>query len=175
MSSRTPLHAPMRHRSLFLSDLHLGSRACQADKLLNFLYQHEAHYIYLVGDIFDVWHPRAVHWTRDHERIIDLLRSREQQGVKIVRLPGNHDPVHVEKQNGFAHTDLFTATQKTVIHEGADGRRYLVLHGDCCDFWPLSTHLFSRLGSGIDWCWRRRKEPYRAYAPADPFSAKNPA
>ncbi|MEE3650342.1 MULTISPECIES: UDP-2,3-diacylglucosamine diphosphatase [unclassified Brenneria] len=157
MSHDSLLLSPIRYRSLFLSDLHLGSRGCRADKLLAFLRLHEADHIYLVGDIFDIWHRRAVHWTRHHDLIIDLLCRRERQGVKIVRLPGNHDPLSLTGRCVHPLLTAIAPTANPVIHKAADKRRYLVLHGDCCDFWPGRSHAVSRLGSGIDWYLRRRQ------------------
>ncbi|QTF08725.1 UDP-2,3-diacylglucosamine diphosphatase [Brenneria izadpanahii] len=165
MSPYGRFHSPMRYRSLFLSDLHLGSRGCRADKLLAFLRLHEADHIYLVGDTFDFWHRRAVHWTPHHDFIIDLLRRREQQGVKIVRLPGNHDPLSLTGENIHPQLASLAATVGPVIHKAADKRRYLVLHGDCCDFWHGRSYTVSRLGSGIDWYLRSRQELRRSGRP----------
>ncbi|MCG8154681.1 UDP-2,3-diacylglucosamine diphosphatase [Brenneria goodwinii] len=162
MSPYGRFHSPMRYRSLFLSDLHLGSRRCRADKLLAFLRLHEADHIYLVGDTFDFWHRRAVHWTPQHDFIIDLLCRREQQGVKIVRLPGNHDPLSLTGEDINPQLTSIAPTAGPIIHKGADKRRYLVLHGDCCDFWPGRSYAISRLGSGIDWYLLRRQELMRS-------------
>lgn len=142
---------PTRLRSLFLSDLHLGSRKCQADFLLTFLRNHEADHIYLVGDTFDIWHPRAAHWTPQHDLIIDLLCERARQGVRIVNLPGNHDPLNEILHPAHSRLHAAIPCLRSVVHHTEEGKRFLVVHGDCCDFWPLRSYTFSRLGSGIDW------------------------
>lgn len=141
---------PTRFRSLFLSDLHLGSRRCEAEKLLTFLKNHEADHIYLVGDTFDIWHQRAVHWTRSHDLIIDLLCERARQGVRVINLPGNHDPHSETLHPAHSVLNALMPGYRSVVHKTTQGKRYLVTHGDCCDFWPLRSYTFSRLGSGID-------------------------
>ena len=141
---------PTRFRSLFLSDLHLGSRRCEAEKLLTFLKNHEADHIYLVGDTFDIWHRRAVHWTPGHDLVIDLLCERARQGVRVINLPGNHDPHGETLHPAQSVLNALMPGYRSVVHNTPQGKRYLVTHGDCCDFWPLRSYTFSRLGSGID-------------------------
>lgn len=133
MTNSTP---PKRtFRTLFLSDLHLGKRHAQAEALLDFLEAHRADRIYLVGDIVDLAHlaakPRRLRqWPLTHSRVIQELAARAQAGVKVTYLPGNHDDILRAQGNlgygavGFAHE---------AVHEGADGCRYLVVHGDCFD------------------------------------------
>lgn len=173
MSSAPPPHFTRRYRSLFLSDLHLGSPRCRADKLLAFLRLHEADTLYLVGDTFDVWHRKAVHWSVHHDLIIDLLCRREREGVKIVCLPGNHDPLSQwGKEINWPHA--LTASHKPVIHRAADHRRYLVIHGDSCDFWPYRSPRLSRLGSAINWYLHRQpglQKFRRAFSPDQPPGA----
>lgn len=150
MSRYELANTPTRFRSLFLSDLHLGSRRCHADKLLTFLKNHEADHIYLVGDTFDIWHPRAVHWTRTHDLIIDLLCERVRQGVRVINLAGNHDPMSEVLHSSHSRLNSVISCHSSVVHKTKEGKRYLVVHGDCCDFWPLRSYTFSRLGSSID-------------------------
>lgn len=153
MSQSAGLPAPKRYRALFLSDLHLGSHGCRADKLLAFLHAHEAEHIYLVGDIFDFCRPRAAHWSALHDAVLDLLSQRQQQGVTIVRLPGNHDPLSASRDD--PRVNRIAPTAGPVVHQGADRRRYLVTHGDCCDLWLGRSHRMSQLGSVIEGVLRR--------------------
>lgn len=138
------------HRALFLSDLHLGTISCRADLILTFLEQNSADVIYLVGDIFDLWDPLITRWGQAQERIVDILRSRSEAGVRLVYLAGNHDRAMMHKRLWTARTDLPVEPQAQVTHDAADGRRYLVLHGDVCDARFLRLHFLTRLGSRID-------------------------
>ena len=81
-----------RFRSLFISDVHLGARGCQAEKLLDFLRWHEADTIYLVGDIVDGWALRSGwFWPQSHNDVVQKLLRQARKGVRIVYVPGNHD------------------------------------------------------------------------------------
>ena len=135
------------HRTLFLSDFHLGALGCRADRILDFLNANEADTIYLVGDILDTWHPLVPHWTDTHDRIVRLLKRRSREGTRIVYLPGNHDHV-VRGRDGRTLGGIEVIEQ--AVHTAADGRRYLVLHGDCCDARIFRSHLSTRIGSRID-------------------------
>src|SRR3977135_2528686 len=79
-------------RALFLSDVHLGARGCQADRLLDFLRVHEADTIYLVGDIVDGWALRASwYWPQPHNDVVQKLLRKARKGARLVYIPGNHD------------------------------------------------------------------------------------
>ena len=81
-----------RYRAVFISDLHLGSRGCKADCLLDFLHHVESEYLYLVGDIVDGWRLRKRwFWPDQHDQILQRLLARAAHGTKVVYLPGNHD------------------------------------------------------------------------------------
>ncbi|PKH26791.1 UDP-2,3-diacylglucosamine hydrolase [Enterobacterales bacterium CwR94] len=138
------------YRSLFLSDLHLGSRSCRAEALLDFLQQHEAECIYLVGDIFDVWRNAAFYWTPQQELILTLLCERRRQGVNVIRLPGNHDPLSQHHSNAPEPLLRIMPTAEPVYHTTANQQRFLVTHGDGCDYWFGRSPLISRLGSAVD-------------------------
>lgn len=143
---------PHHHRSLFLSDLHLGALGCRADLAAEFLERNTADRIYLVGDILDIWHPLAVHWGPAQDRIVALLRQRAAEGAELVYLIGNHD-AELAHLGEVAH---FPARLRhEVTHRAADGRLYLVLHGDICDARLLRWHIWTRIGSRIDSLLRR--------------------
>src|SRR2546429_9581483 len=83
---------PQRFRTLFLSDVHLGTKGCQADKLLDFLRHHEAETIYLVGDIVDGWRlKQGWYWPQAHNDVVQKLLRKARKGTRIVYIPGNHD------------------------------------------------------------------------------------
>jgi UDP-2,3-diacylglucosamine pyrophosphatase LpxH len=127
----TAMAAPKQYRTLFLSDLHLGTRGCQVDQLLNFLVSHDAETIYLVGDIIDGWQlDHRWYWPSSHSDALSLLMEKSRAGARLVYLPGNHDeflrPYCGARAAGLEFADK-------AIHEAANGKRYLVLHGDCFD------------------------------------------
>lgn len=123
-------------RSVFISDVHLGTRACQADRLLEFLREHPAHHLYLIGDIIDFWSMRrSIQWTPAQNTIIQKVLRRARHGEKVVFVPGNHDEA-LRDYCGAAFGDIVLAREH--IHETADGRRFLLTHGD--DFDQVTRH-----------------------------------
>jgi UDP-2,3-diacylglucosamine pyrophosphatase LpxH len=118
-----------RVRSIFLSDIHLGTRACQAERLLSFLKQHDSEYLFLVGDIVDFWAMgrRGVYWTSAMNTFAQKVLKRARAGVKVIFVPGNHDEALRDYVDStFGNIRLY----RDYEHVAADGRRYLVLHGD---------------------------------------------
>ena len=120
-----------RVRTLFISDLHLGTRTAQAAKLLQFLKQYEADTIYLVGDIIDFWKVRrGPHWAQSHNDVLQKLMRRARKGTRLVYIPGNHD----EGLRDYCGTYLSgIEVHRDCVHTTADGRRLLVTHGDQFD------------------------------------------
>jgi UDP-2,3-diacylglucosamine pyrophosphatase LpxH len=115
-------------RSIFLSDIHLGTRACQAEPLLEFLRSYAAHHVFLVGDIVDFWAMRrGVVWTAAQNTVVQKLLRRARHGERIVFIPGNHDEA-LRDYLGIAFGDI--AVRGEDVHELADGRRFLIMHGD---------------------------------------------
>ena len=126
----------LRFRSLWISDLHLGTRNLQNEQLLDFLLQTESEFLYLVGDIFDLLQAqKRWHWPPINDRIVQAILAKAENGTKVVYIPGNHDHM-LRKFNGGQISNV--RIQNSVIHETADGRRYLVLHGDRFD--PVVQH-----------------------------------
>lgn len=126
--SKIPGSSRRRYRAIFISDIHLGTRTAQAVPVLDFLKHHEADSIYLVGDIVDFWKVRrGPHWPQAHNDVIQELLRRVRHGTRLVFIPGNHD----EGLRDFAgmHFGGIEVFQ-SVLHRAADGKRYLVMHGD---------------------------------------------
>ena len=120
-----------RYRTVFISDLHLGSRGCKADCLLDFLRHVESEYLYLVGDIVDGWRLRKRwFWPDAHQQILHRLLARAEEGTEVIYLPGNHDEA-LRKWIGTTFDGV--RILHDVIHRTADGRRLLVIHGDGFD------------------------------------------
>lgn len=123
---------PRHFRTIFISDVHLGTRACQAQALMDFMRAHEADTIYLIGDIIDGWALKGGwYWPQSHNDVVQKMLRKARKGTRIIYLPGNHD----EFLRSFYGTHLGgIEVQETAIHEAANGRKYLILHGDQFDF-----------------------------------------
>lgn len=117
-----------RYRTIFLSDVHLGTRRCQAEYLLQFLSETECAELYLVGDIFDGWRmKRSWYWPASHSAVIQALLAKARAGTRVIYVPGNHDEV-LRDYIGVHFCEIEVRDQ--TVHTTADGRRFLVLHGD---------------------------------------------
>lgn len=120
-----------RYRAIFISDVHLGFRGCKADRLLDFLHRMESDYLYLVGDIVDGWRlKKRWFWPDQHDEILHRLLARAKHGTKVIYLPGNHDEA---LRRWIGKTFGGVRILHDVVHETADGRRLLVIHGDAFD------------------------------------------
>lgn len=123
-------------RSLFLSDIHLGTRACQADQLLGFLRNYTAENIFLIGDIVDFWAMRRnIVWTSAQNTVVQKILKRARRGQRVVFIPGNHDEA-LRDYLGIAFGDIEIVGEH--VHALADGRRFLLLHGD--EFDQITRH-----------------------------------
>ena len=131
-------------RTLFISDVHLGARGCQADRLLDFLRYHDAETIYLVGDIVDGWQLRSGwYWPQPHNDVVQKLLRKARKGARVIYLPGNHD----EFLRDYYGTHFGgIEVVENAIHEGADGRCYLVVHGDVFDMVVKHARWLALLG-----------------------------
>ncbi|HFB2048118.1 MAG: UDP-2,3-diacylglucosamine diphosphatase [Hyphomicrobiaceae bacterium] len=120
-----------RYRALFISDVHLGTRNCQAELLCEFLDNYDAETLYLVGDIIDFWRiKRGAFWTEAQRAAIDRLFMKERSGTRIVYIPGNHDDnLRVYCGMSFGNIEI----RQNAIFETIKGRRYVVMHGDEID------------------------------------------
>jgi UDP-2,3-diacylglucosamine pyrophosphatase LpxH len=116
------------YRTIFISDVHLGMRNCQAGALLDFLRENDAETYYLVGDIVDFWKfKRGPHWPQSHNDVLQKLLRKSRKGSRIIFIPGNHDDgLRDYCGMNFGSIEI----RRDAIHEAANGRRYLVLHGD---------------------------------------------
>jgi UDP-2,3-diacylglucosamine pyrophosphatase LpxH len=120
---------PYELRSVFLSDLHLGSRNCQVDALNEFLEQLRCQRLYLVGDVFDLWWVTRfrARFDKGERRTIALIDRLARRGTEVIYIPGNHDhPVRNWSGLPLARWKI----RRRAVHQLADGRRLLVTHGD---------------------------------------------
>jgi UDP-2,3-diacylglucosamine pyrophosphatase LpxH len=155
-----------RIRALFLSDIHLGSRACQAERLLAFLKHYECRTIFLLGDIVDFWAlRRVVYWPEAHNTVVQKLLRLARHGVEILYIPGNHD----EALKSYFDTSFGNVKlRKEYVHVAADGKRYALLHGDqydqvtTCARWlsvlgDASYNMLVDLNRSLSWARRKLK------------------
>ncbi|CAH1665481.1 Ser/Thr protein phosphatase family protein, UDP-2,3-diacylglucosamine hydrolase homolog [Chelatococcus asaccharovorans] len=121
----------LRTKALFISDVHLGTKGCQADLLLDFLRVHDADTIYLVGDMVDGWRLKQKwYWPQAHNDVVQKLLRKARKGCQIIYIPGNHD----EFLRDYVGSNFGgVLIMDYAIHEAANGRRYLVTHGDQFD------------------------------------------
>jgi UDP-2,3-diacylglucosamine pyrophosphatase LpxH len=134
----------MRYRAIFLSDIHLGTRGCQADLLLDFLARHDAQTFYLVGDVFDGWSlRRGWHWPQAHNDVLQAFLAKAQAGAEIIFVPGNHD--EVMRAYFGTHFGGIEVMDRAVFR-AADGRRFLVTHGDQFDAVVMNAKWLSHVG-----------------------------
>ena len=119
------------YRTLWLSDIHLGNKACHAEYLLAFLQQTHCKTLYLVGDIIDILALRKrLFWPQSHYRVLKIFQKMAASGTRVIYIPGNHDAA----LRDFGDSDfLEVELRQDAIHETVDGRRLLVLHGDAFD------------------------------------------
>jgi len=124
-------HAPLRFRTIWISDLHLGTPGCQAGLLLDFLRCTESRYLYLVGDIVDGWQlRRGWFWPQTHNDVVQKLLRKARKGTSVVFIAGNHDEFARHFLNlSFGGVEV----RDEAVHATADGRQLLVLHGDLFD------------------------------------------
>lgn len=154
----------LRLRTVWISDVHLGTRACKADLLLDFLGSIRTDTLFLVGDIVDLWKARSgLFWTDAQNRVLRRILELAGEGTRVVFVPGNHDE-HFREFLGMDWAGV--EIRDRVCHELADGRRLLVIHGDefdafvCEHRWlaVLGGHLYDwtvTLNTAVNWCRRR--------------------
>ena len=122
---------PIHFRTIWISDIHLGTSGCQAKRLLEFLKATESDKLYLVGDIVDGWQlKRRWYWHQTHNDVVQLVMKKAKKGTKVIFVPGNHD----EAVRQFIGLDFGgIKIRDELIHTTANGKRMLVLHGDRFD------------------------------------------
>jgi UDP-2,3-diacylglucosamine pyrophosphatase LpxH len=140
----------VRHyRAVFISDIHLGTRGCQAELLLDFIRHIECDRLYLVGDIFDGWKLKSGwYWPQAHNDVVQKILRMARKGAEIIYVPGNHDEV-ARDYCGIHFGGVMV--MRDTIHQTADGRRFLVLHGD--EFDGVTRHARWLAFAG-DWAYR---------------------
>lgn len=115
-------------RAVFLSDIHLGSKDCKAEYLIDFLRCVRTEYLFLVGDVVDFWSlKRQSYWPESHQTVMRALNQLSKQGTQVIYIPGNHD----ETLREFVGASLFNLTLvREYEYTSSSGKRLLLLHGD---------------------------------------------
>src|SRR5471030_752833 len=119
---------PIRFRTIWISDVHLGTTGCQAARLLEFLRATDSDTLYLVGDIIDGWQlKRRWYWDQVHNNVVQTVLKKAKKGTEVIFVPGNHD----EAVRQFIDLDFGgIRIRDELVHTTAQGKRMLVLHGD---------------------------------------------
>ena len=157
-----------RVRAIFLSDIHLGTRGCQAERLLEFLRCYESEYLFLIGDIVDFWAmSRSIVWTAQQNTVVQKILRRARHGQYVFLIPGNHDEA-LREYSGVSFGDIRVVNEH--VHMAADGKRYLLIHGDEFDqvtryhrwvaiLGDVAYHWLVWLNTGLSWLRRRLNRP----------------
>jgi UDP-2,3-diacylglucosamine pyrophosphatase LpxH len=142
-----------QYRSIFVSDVHLGSGGCKAEQLSNFLRNNSCKNLYLVGDIIDGWkmQQNKLRWKQSHSNVIRRILTMAKEGTRVYYIVGNHDeflrPL-LRYNPSFGRIEI----HNSMIHIGPTGLRYFVVHGDMFDgitrlapwlvFWGIEPMIF---------------------------------
>jgi UDP-2,3-diacylglucosamine pyrophosphatase LpxH len=138
---------PLKCRTIWISDVHLGFRGCQAEFLLDFLQATECRRLYLVGDIIDVWAmKKGVYWPQSHNNVVRAILDKARDGTEVIYVPGNHDEI-LRSHIGSDFGNL--AVRDEVVHTTVGGRRFLILHGDKFDHVVQNEPWLALLGSRL--------------------------
>jgi UDP-2,3-diacylglucosamine pyrophosphatase LpxH len=146
--SEEPEPEPVIYRTLFLSDIHLGTRGCQAELLLDFLRHNDAETIYLIGDIVDGWRLKSGwYWPQAHNDVLQKLLRKVRKGARMIYVPGNHDEF-ARDYIGMVFGGVEVADH--AYHMTADKKRLLIVHGDQFDIVVQHARWLAWLG---DWAY----------------------
>jgi UDP-2,3-diacylglucosamine pyrophosphatase LpxH len=145
-------------RTIWISDIHLGTPGCQAFYLLDFLRTHTASTLYLVGDILDAWQlKKGWYWPQTHNDVVQKILRSARKGTKVIYIPGNHD----ETVRQFIGLQLGgIAIAEDAIHTTADGKRLWVVHGDLFDSVMQHARWLAHFG---DWMYTILLKVNRVY------------
>ncbi len=141
------LGEPITCRSVWISDIHLGTRHARVAELLDFLRVVDCKYLYIVGDFIDGWELKfRWYWRDDYNVLIQKLLRKSRKQTKVIYISGNHDEF-IEQFMGTRFGNVTIARQ--AIHTAADGKKYLVIHGHQADGLTHFNHLLEKLGSHL--------------------------
>ncbi|MGK7296464.1 MAG: UDP-2,3-diacylglucosamine diphosphatase [Candidatus Wenzhouxiangella sp. M2_3B_020] len=148
-------------RTIWISDVHLGFPGCSADYLLDFIRDMRCENLYLVGDIIDFWAlKKKRYWPQAHNNVVRSVLGKAKHDTRVVYVPGNHDEA-MRAYDGLSLGNV--EIHDSIVHETADGRRLLILHGDQFDTAVINSKFIGLIGSAaygfllrlnryVDWC-----------------------
>ena len=138
---------PTYYRSIFISDVHLGFSGCSAEYLLDFLRSTSCDYLFLVGDIIDIWQmKKRIFWPQAHNDVIRTILGKAKHGTKIIYIPGNHDELLRDfDQMVLGNLEI----HNKYIYITNDGKRFLLLHGDEFDCIVMNSRTLALIGSAL--------------------------
>jgi len=171
-----------QYRTIWISDIHLGTKGCNAHMLIDFLDRTDSETMYLVGDIIDGWRlKKKFYWPPEHNDVVWRIMKRAKRGTRIVYIPGNHDEMFRQFTGlNFGGVEI----RRAAFHDTADGRRLMVLHGDEFDAVMLSHrwlafvgdwayHAVMRLSRVVNVVRRAMGKPYWSLSKAAKHKVKN--
>jgi UDP-2,3-diacylglucosamine pyrophosphatase LpxH len=134
----------MRYRTIIMSDLHLGARQSQTDKIIKFLDENESDKLILNGDIIDGWALKGNgKWTKDCTKIFRRFMKMSEKDTKVIYIRGNHDDF---LKDFIPFTLNNIRIVRKYVHEGLDGRTYFCFHGDVLDFVIMEVRWLAIIG-----------------------------
>ena len=138
----------MRYKSIFISDVHLGTKGSKAELLLIFLRDAECDNLFLVGDIFDGWRlKRNWYWAEDHSTVVQKILRMSRKGTKIYYIPGNHDEFMRQfLEHSFGNIEL----HNEMVYTAVNGKQYIIIHGDKFDIVTMNMKWIAHAG---DWAY----------------------
>lgn len=137
-----------RHvRSIWISDVHLGFPGCSAEFLLEFIRDMRCENLYLVGDIIDFWSlKKKRYWPQAHNNVVRSILGKAKHDTNVIYVPGNHDEA-MRAYDGLTLGNVKIRDQ--IVHEMADGRRFLIMHGDQFDSAVMHSKFIGLIGSSL--------------------------
>lgn len=132
------------YRTIWISDTHLGDKNTQAEQLEDFLRNSSSDYLFLLGDIIDLWKmSKRAHWPKAHQQVLKLIFDKAKAGTEVIYVPGNHDPFFKDFDGlHFGHIGI----EKEYLHTLKNGKRVLLIHGDQLDEKVSCSRLLYRVG-----------------------------
>lgn len=122
------------YRTVFVSDLHIGSRGFKADNFIEFIKGVECEKLVLVGDIVDIWAlSRRVYWPQSHTKALQALLKKANRGTRVVYIPGNHDEAIRGYLDAIVRIGDNILVESQHRHVTASGRKVWCMHGDEVD------------------------------------------
>ena len=146
-AARINKRRPVHYRTIFISDVHLGYPGCSAHYLLDFLRSTTCDYLFLVGDIIDMWQmQRRFHWPQEHNDVLRTILGKAKHGTSVIYVPGNHDEA-LREYDGMEFGNV--KIRNSYIHTTDSGLRLYITHGDQFDAVVRHSRIVSMLGSSL--------------------------